>query len=66
MSQPNLEELQKTAISFIKDAGKNPTEIISIGSSSKGTTIVVFVDETGDRLLAEISDTDTQIFEMND
>ena len=65
MSQPDLEELQKTAIGFIKDAGKNPTVIISIGPSSKGTTIVVFIDETGEKLLAEISDADgIEIFEM--
>lgn len=66
MSQPSLEELQQTAISFIQDAGENPTEIVSIGSSSKGTTVVVFINEAGEKLGAEISDTSTRIFEMND
>ena len=66
MPKPDLEELQKSAIALIKDAGEAVKEIVSIGPSSKGTTVVVFINDADEELGAEISDASTRIFELGD
>lgn len=57
-------DIEKTAIGFIEDAGKTVKEIVSIGVASDDVTVVVFIDDEGEKLLAEISDTGTEIFEF--
>jgi len=39
-------------------------EIVSIGVASDDVTVVVFIDKRGEKLLAEISEARTEIFEF--
>jgi len=59
-------DIEKTAIGFIEDAGRTVKEIVSIGTSSGDITVVVFIDDEGEKLSAEISDPGTEIFEYQD